>query len=133
MSQENVELVRTGLDAANREDIAAIIALTHPDIEFVALVADVEGRTYHGYDGIRQYFVDMHDAWIESEYEVEDLIDAASDRVVALVRWRAAGRTSGIRVDAPLAAVYSFRDGRIYRMIVFQSRADALQSVRLSD
>jgi ketosteroid isomerase-like protein len=125
--------VRIGFDAANREDIAAIIALMHPDVEFVALVADVEGRTYHGYDGIRQYFVDMHDAWIESEYEVEDLIDAGSDRVVALVRWRAAGRTSGIRVDAPLAAVYSFRGGRVYRMIVFQSRADALQSVRLSD
>jgi hypothetical protein len=114
--------VRIGVDAANREEIATIIALSHPDIEFVALVADVEGRTYHGYDGIS-----------ESEYELEDLIDAGSDHVVALVRWRAAGRTSGILVDEPLAAVYSFRDGRAYRMVVFQSRADALQSVGLSN
>jgi ketosteroid isomerase-like protein len=133
VSEENLDLVRIGVDAANREDIATIIALSHPDIEFVALVADVEGRTYHGYEGIRQYFVDMHDAWTESEYELEDLIDAGSDHVVALVRWRAAGRTSGILVDEPLAAVYSFRDGRAYRMVVFQSRADALQSVGLSN
>jgi len=131
VSQENVELVRIGVDAANREDIATLIALAHPDIEFVALIADVEGRTYHGYDGIRQYFVDMHDAWTESEYEVEDLIDAGSDHVVALVRWRAAGRTSGIQVDAPLASVHSFRDGRVYRMAVFQSRAEALKAAGL--
>jgi ketosteroid isomerase-like protein len=133
VSQTNVELVRIGVDAANREDIPTIIALSHPDIEFVALVADVEGRTYHGYDGIRQYFVDMHDAWTESDYELEDLIDAGSDHVVALVRWRAAGRTSGIQADEPLAAAYSFRDGRVYRMSVFQSRADALRSVGLSN
>jgi ketosteroid isomerase-like protein len=132
VSEQNIELVRIGVDAANREDIDTIIAGAHPDIEFVALVADVEGRAYHGYDGMRQYFVDMHDAWTESEYELEDLIDAGGDHVVALVRWRAAGRASGIQVDEPLAAVYSFRDGRAYRMVVFQSRADALKSVGLS-
>jgi ketosteroid isomerase-like protein len=131
MSQANVELVRIGIEAANREDVDTLIAAAHPDIEFVALVADVEGRADHGYDGIRQYFVDMHDAWAESDYEVEDLIDAGGDHVVALVRWRAAGRASGIQVDEPTAAVYSFREGRVYRMVVFQSRADALKSVGL--
>ena len=131
MSQANVELVRIGVDAANREDIATIIAAAHPDIEFVALVADVEGRACHGYNGIRHYFVDMHDAWTESEYEVEDLIDAGNDHVVALVRWRAAGRTSGIQVDEPLAAVFSFRDGRLSRMVVFQSRAEAFKAAGL--
>jgi hypothetical protein len=56
VSHANVELVRIGVDAANREDIPTIIALSHPDIEFVALVADVEGRTYHGYDAPRTAF-----------------------------------------------------------------------------
>jgi len=132
MSKTSVELVRSALDAMNREDIAALIAFSHPDIELRTLIGDVEGRADHGHDGVRQYFADMHDAWTENEYAVEDLIDAGSDRVVALVRWRAAGRGSGIRVDQPLAAVYSVRDGLVYRIVVFQSRDDALRSVGLS-
>jgi ketosteroid isomerase-like protein len=65
MSQQHVELVRRAMEAWNREDIDELIPLSDPEVEFVSIFAGMEGRTYRGYDGLRQYFADMNDAWTE--------------------------------------------------------------------
>jgi len=51
MSQENVEIVRRGIEAASRRpkpDFATIDDLFHPDHEFVSLASAFEGGSYHG-------------------------------------------------------------------------------------
>ncbi len=49
------------MDAWNREDMEELVALSDPDVEFVSIFAGMEGRTYRGYDGLREYFTDMRD------------------------------------------------------------------------
>ena len=53
MSQENVELARRSIDAINRRDLDAYLALVDDDVEAVSRLAPIEGG-HHGHDGIRR-------------------------------------------------------------------------------
>ncbi len=68
MSQENVELHRRSIDAVNRRDQEAFLALMDRDVEAVSRILAVEGGL-HGHDGIRQWW----DNWFEAfpDYKIE--------------------------------------------------------------
>ena len=60
MSSENVELVRTAMQAFNREGIDAIAPGIHPDFETTTPSSmALEPDTYRGMEGIRRWM----DAW----------------------------------------------------------------------
>ena len=48
MSQENVEIVRRGIESFNRRDMAAIRADAHPQIEWVEDPRYPGAQTFHG-------------------------------------------------------------------------------------
>jgi hypothetical protein len=50
MSRENVEATERAIEAFNRRDLDAFLALAHPDAEHVALA----GEAYRGHDGLRR-------------------------------------------------------------------------------
>jgi ketosteroid isomerase-like protein len=58
METDNREAVRGFADAINRDDLDTALALCHPEIEFVSMLA-VTGRAYIGHQGIREYFEDV--------------------------------------------------------------------------
>jgi ketosteroid isomerase-like protein len=64
--------------------------------------------------------------------EPQDLIDAG-DKVVASVRLIGVGRQSGVETMANAAHVWTFREGRILRLAVFQTMEEALEAVALSE
>ena len=62
----NAELARRAFGAANRQpkpDYEVVNALYHPDHEFVAQLTDVEGTTFRGAQGFREWLTNMRDAW----------------------------------------------------------------------
>ena len=61
MSQENVELAHRGVDAFNRRDLGAFLALMAADVEAGSRLAAMEGG-YHGHDGIRHWWQNLLDA-----------------------------------------------------------------------
>ena len=79
MSQENVELVYRVLDAFNRRDLDAVLALMHGDVEFGSRLAAMEGG-YNGHEGIRRWW--------------QTILDASPDRTVAIVEVRDLGEVS---------------------------------------
>jgi hypothetical protein len=56
MSQENIERYRQGIDAFNRRDLDAFLALADPRVIGVSRVLAIEGGTYEGHDGTRQWW-----------------------------------------------------------------------------
>ena len=100
MSQENVEIVRRVFDAFNSRDIAAFLELLDPDVEWVPILAVLEGRVYRGHEGIRQWIDDLATDWEFFEVYYEELRDLGS-RVLVSGHWRARGRSSGVEVENP--------------------------------
>jgi ketosteroid isomerase-like protein len=52
MAKQDVELVRSAIEAFNRRDLKTLSQLMHDDFEFVSVLTavDAEGATYRGSD-----------------------------------------------------------------------------------
>ena len=134
MSRENVELMRRGYEAFNRGDIDDVVdALAGPDCEFIpaGLLPGVE-EVYRGPDGFRRFASLFWEGFDDPRVEVDDLVDAG-DQVLATVTNRGRGKVSGVDVARTTWAVWTIRDGKVIRGQAFESRAEALEAVGLSE
>jgi len=133
MSQENLEIMRSALDAFNSEDIERILDFTHRDVE-IEISPDVsaEPDTYRGHDGMRRYFHSFRDAMEEIRFQAEQLWDAGPSIVVAL-QLTARGRQTAITVQQRSAGVWTFCDGKIIRIRAYASPREALAAVGLGE
>jgi ketosteroid isomerase-like protein len=133
MSQENVALVRRGLDAFNRGDKAAWIALCDPEVENFPPREWPEAAPVRGAERIWEFFVDAVKAWEQGAFAWGELIDATPDKVVANQRRQMRGKASGAAVVWSYWVVFTFRNGRLLRFEWFAERADALEAAGLSE
>jgi ketosteroid isomerase-like protein len=132
MSEENVEIVRRVFDAFNRRDIAAFLELLDPDVEWVPILAVLEGRVYRGHGDIRRWIDDLATDWEFFEVCYEDLRDLG-DRVLVSGHWRARGRASGVELENPGTYLYEIKNGRVVSMRTFTDRAEALGAAGLAE
>jgi ketosteroid isomerase-like protein len=133
MSLENVEIVRRHHQAYNRHDIGAFLEPLDPNVEWIPIMAALEGRTYRGRDGVRRWLEDLTTDWEIFETCPEEFRDLG-DRVLLLGHWRARGRASGVELEnQPASWLYEIKDGRVVRMRTYTDRAEALEAVGLSD
>ena len=131
MSQENVEIVKRGLDAFNRRDLQGFAVLATEDFEwFPALPGAVEGTAYRGHDGIESYFRESRDTWVELRVLAGELRDLGG-RVLVLGMAEAIGRGSGVQVDMPLAFVVEFRGEQMSGVRTYLDHGEALRAAGL--
>ena len=131
MSQENVELAYRAFDALNRRDLDALLALMDDDVEAVPFIAAMEGG-YHGHDGIRRWWENLHDVWPDFSIEVVEVRDLGDLTVAALhLRGNAAGS------DTPGEQRIWFsaegRDEKIVRWSSHRTEAEAFEAVGLRE
>jgi ketosteroid isomerase-like protein len=133
MSSENVEIVRRAMEAWDHRDMDAVFALYDPAIVWdnSSLPAPNAG-TYHGHDGVRQFFREWLDAFETQRIHLETFIDAG-DRVVVGHRIGGRGKASGAEVEMPRWNVHTVRNGLVTRIDVFETKAQALEAAGLSE
>ncbi len=100
MSQVSPELravAEAAYGAVNSGDFDAFVALTTEDVEFTSLVAEAEGTTFHGHDGVRAWWETVRGAFEEVRWELLDVRGWPSGGVTHI---RMAGTLSGVPVEA---------------------------------
>jgi ketosteroid isomerase-like protein len=130
---DNVELTRRVLDAWNRRDAEAMVALWDPEgAWYPALEGITEGRSYSGHPGIRQYYRDLARVMSdESRIEFREIRNLG-DRVLGLGRlW--ARFASGVELDQELACLLTWRDGKCVEGRAWLSNAEGLAAAGLGD
>ena len=131
MSQENVEVVLSMIDAWNRGDYDAARDFFDPDVEVeVAMGVDYDG-TYSGHVGLER-LMRFWGAFGSFHSDIEKSIDAG-DAVVTLLHHHATGKRSGIDVEMRHWAVYTVHTGKIVRHGQFGTEAQALEAAGLSE
>ena len=94
----------------------------------VAGIGDVAGR---------KGYVELLTTWTEDfddfEQEIEAVLDADNDRVVAITRNHGTGKGSGASVELRTAQVFTLEAGRIVRVDVFLHPEAALKAAGLSE
>jgi ketosteroid isomerase-like protein len=56
VADSNREIARRAYAAVAEDDLEGFLALVEPDVEFNSLIAEVEGKTYRGHDGVREWW-----------------------------------------------------------------------------
>jgi ketosteroid isomerase-like protein len=134
MSQENVEVVRSVIDAFNRHDpdLLASYVAAEGEADWSRSIAPYRG-VYSGPDEWRDWFRLRLEAWSNARWEPLELMDLDRERVLLVVRLLAQGRDSGVEVTASSGIIWTVRDGKVHRAELFQNKAEALEAVGLRE
>jgi ketosteroid isomerase-like protein len=125
-----IEIVRTAIDAFNRRDMEAMIALGGID-EFEYDWTRSEGPLsgiYRGADGFNEFIDDQWSTFEEMRIEVREIVPCG-DHVVVTAVTHARGR-EGVTGTARSAHLYTFKNDRIVRITLFQETDEALAAAR---
>ena len=135
MSQENVELVRRVYEAFTRRDVAALADYSHEDLEWVSVLAAVDGEAavFRGRETWVNYFAVMDETWDGWQVAELQLRDAGDDRVAAIFHWHGTGRQSGALIHQEVGITYRIRAGKVWRIRSYSDPSEALEAVGLRE
>lgn len=85
------ELGRGFVDAANRRDVDALVALCHPELELLPTMIVSQRAVYRGHDGLRRWVADLLDAEIAYEARVLRVREFGGDQFAVLAEVRLDG------------------------------------------
>jgi ketosteroid isomerase-like protein len=131
MSQENVEVVRSFLEAYNRRDFERINELMDPSFEFRSRFVGIESvhRASEGFP--HTYFAMLDEAYDLFEVVLDEFIDAgAAVLTVGHAKWR--GKASGAEGETPVLPTFWLRAKKVMRAETFIDRAEAFKAVGAS-
>jgi ketosteroid isomerase-like protein len=134
MSQENVEIVRRAVQAFNERGFDGIgdSDLVTDDFEFHEPPEQPAPRTARGREEVRKLGGEFDAAWAEHHSEPQEIRAVDADRVLLVSVEHFKGR-DGIEVDAPFAAIFTLRDGKLARWQAFWDKRRALEAAGLSE
>jgi ketosteroid isomerase-like protein len=124
----HTDVVRQGYDAFNRGDVEAALEVLHPEIEWhTYIVPGPGGGVYHGHDGVRELWAEARRIFGDFRNVPEEIFDVG-DAVIAHVSVEGVGARSGAAVQARIAHLYTFRDGKILTVRSFSDHEEALRA-----
>ncbi len=130
-----MEIVRRGYAALTRGDGDTLHDLAAPEfvVDFSRRLVDpfvLRGRD----EALAFILSEPYEEWEDwPVWEPQELIDA-DDKVVALIRFSARGRESGVEVGAYVWNLWTFRDGKPVEFKYFgDDRSAALEAAGLSE
>ena len=135
MSQKNVEAMRRVYEAMACGDFWAAREVFHPEIEWSwsPSMSGLTGvDTYHGIEGVEAATRDSFEAWDLLWQEAQEFIEVGDD-VVVLLRQHGRPKGSTREIEGEAGQVWTFRDNRVIRFKSFDTPADALEAVGLSE
>jgi ketosteroid isomerase-like protein len=112
-----VELWNSGADA---------LELLDPEIEVLTPFSSVTGVPYRGIAGYRAWRADIAEQFERWEMHLAEIRELGQARLLAVGFGRVRGRGSGIEFDQPAAVIVEFRDGRVMRLSIYLTEAEAL-------
>jgi ketosteroid isomerase-like protein len=132
MSQENVEIVRRAIAAYNRRDFEALQVLNHPDLQVDwSASRGLQAGIYRGREEVFRLYQGFLEVFDEVRIEPARFVEFA-DSVIVPNRAQLRGR-DGIETVARSALTFEIRDGRVFRICLYQETREALEAAGLSE
>lgn len=110
-----MELARRMLDAWNRRDLEAMLALGDPEVEFVNSRTAVEPGTRRGLDEVAAIARMRWEMLLDGRQDIERIYDRG-DEIIVLIRFsRRISTESEARLEDRALSSFKFRDGKCIR------------------
>ncbi|MGA9371866.1 MAG: nuclear transport factor 2 family protein [Solirubrobacterales bacterium] len=125
MSPDNLEIVQRTFEAFNERGVEGVLPFVDPEFEVTTppnLASEPD--TYSGHDGVRRWFDSFHEVMDEIRWNAHGF-QQVGDRVVVEFTLHARGKTSGLAFGQDAVMVWSLRDGRAIRIVLFETLEQA--------
>jgi uncharacterized protein len=132
MSRENIEAARRGYEAFARRDFDAALDMMDPDIEAHNPPEVPEAGVQYGREAVRRDWEQTIELFDDFSIDAQRYFDAGDELVVYLL-YRGRARGSGADVEAQVAHVWTFRNGKAIRLRQYLDRSKALEAAGLSE
>ena len=132
MPQEDVELralAETAFGALNARDLNTFMAIAADDVEFTSMVAEMEGTTFRGHAGIREWWGTVVEAFDEVSWE---LLDFRGDGGRAVGRVRMEGTLGAVPVNLSMWLAAGASDGKVARWSWHRTEREAVEAAGLA-
>ncbi len=132
MSQENVdvELLKDAFAAISRSDLNGLLSVTDPEVEFHSLIAEAEGRTYRGHDGVREWWEQVKGSLGGLRFEAEAIRTEGDWAVVTVL---VTSRMGDVAVPQRMWQATRARNGKAIWWGIYRTEAEALEAAGLSE
>jgi ketosteroid isomerase-like protein len=133
MSQHNVEVVRHLFDAQAEGDVSAWFQGADTDIRVFPRSEEPDAAVeYRGLDALMEYLLNWYGQWDSYEAQLLEIFDAGK-HVLVVTREHGRVASTGIEVIEDFWHSFAVRDGKIAEWRMYDSRAEALEAVGLSE
>jgi ketosteroid isomerase-like protein len=133
MSQENVEIVRSGFERVAEGDVGAWFQLADPEIRVHPRPSEPDAAAeYRGLDGLMDYAVNWYSQWDEYTAEPIEIIDVG-EQVLVRARERGYVERTGVEVLEEFSHSFLVRDGKVVEWRMYDSHDEALEAVGLRE
>jgi SnoaL-like domain len=92
------------------------------DVEFTSMIAEVEGATFRGHDGVREWWETVRGLFQDLRWELLELRECEPGAVAHL---RASGSLGGAEVDQAVWQAATFEDGKLTWWAFFRTEQEA--------
>jgi ketosteroid isomerase-like protein len=124
-----LEIVRRQVEAANRRDLDAFVALASEDVEWEdSMFWSEPTRIYRGRAELREWLERVLEPWDSMHLEVDEMTEAAHDLVFGGARLTTRGKGSGVQTQIRGWFVVTVLGGEITRRQVFLDRDEGLDA-----
>jgi len=131
--EEMFEAVRRVYDAFNRRDADAFGEFFTHDVQIHDLASMPEQEMFRGQEGVERFYAMQFGVWEAAWGDIERLLEAGPDRVLALARHGAKAR-SGPEVTQHRGVLFAFSDaGKIKEVRFFAEPAEGLAAAGLDE
>jgi uncharacterized protein len=131
MPEENLELIRRLYRAMDARDVEAVAELCDPALEWIPDRRVGEGPA-RGRERVIRFFEDRAAMFGEIRTDIERLWDSG-DNVLAFIRLRGVGQSSGAGFDVRIAHLWTISNGRVIRGEGYGDRDEARQAAGLRE
>ena len=135
MSEENyVEIVRRTYSAWEQGNFAEARQLFDSEVVFESVMPDSSERIVaHGPEGIEAFMREFLAQWRDYRLYGEDFRQVGIEIVLVEGHQSGIGRRSGVAVESPVFSVWTFRNGKVIRLIMEFDRRKAREAAGLSE
>jgi ketosteroid isomerase-like protein len=121
------EILRGATDALNRGDLDDFVTWMHPEVEFRSLIAEAEGETFRGHEGVRAWWGSVRAAFADARWDYQE-VKIWGERGIAKVR--ITGALSGVQLEQTMWQAFAQRDGKAVWWEFFRTEQEAVEAVR---
>jgi ketosteroid isomerase-like protein len=134
MSQENVEIVRRIYSEWERGEFGRTVERFDPEVVFESFMPDSSERIIaHGPRGVEAFMREFLAQWRDYRVFGEEFQQLGEEKVFVAGSQAAKGRQSGAAVEVPAFTIWTFRHGRVTRLVFELDRQKALEAAGVTE